>query len=220
MALFVSLGLFNWWSSELQLGFGFTGGLRKRKFSDLTQFQPPLIQQTQPPDTIASGISDVEGPQIDVKQSVNAKLSVDKVVINGSEDSKAANGSEDSKTATDDLFLAIAEEKRSRKATKSDDAAIPMHLWMECLCNGNTFGWSQQVLMKLDWAIPIIQGFLLRVWKRRLTQSFVKYLKHSVLKDSRPHPKGVIFDSSHKYQWSSDGADRYRIWWTSRWVKG
>ena len=42
--------------------------------------------------------------------------------------SEVKNGSEDKKTESDGVFSAIAEEKRSRKATKSDDAAIPIHL--------------------------------------------------------------------------------------------
>ena len=91
---------------------------------------------------------------------------------------------------------------------------------MERLCDGNPFDWSKQVLTKLDWAVPIIQGFLLRVWKRRLTQSFVKYLNHSVVKDTRSYSVGVVFDTKDGYRWTPDGADRYRIWWMSRWVKG
>ena len=106
------------------------------------------------------------------------------------------------------MLKEIDEEKRNHKATKSDDGAVPTHLWMERLLDGNPHEWNSDVCNQLNTIVPIIQGFLLRVWKRRLTRSFNKYLRVEILHEESSQVGGKdtsVLPSSSGYRGSSDG---------------
>jgi hypothetical protein len=63
---------------------------------------------------------------------------------------------------------------REAKATKEDDAAVPIHLWNErVISDWNTRPDQHEASVKLD---VIRTGLLLRGWKINLRRSFVDYL--------------------------------------------
>ena len=176
------------------------------------------IQRSEPADDTIEKESLSFQPADDTIEKESLSLPADNAIEQ--ESPEPEEGATNLLIRTDEEKRRTDEEKRSRKATKSDDAAVPTHLSMEHLCDGNPFGWGSEVMSKLNFAIQILQGFLLRVWKRRLTRSFVSYLKRDVVKDMKVYPLPVTVDCDWKYHWTQDGAQRYRIWWMSRWVKG
>ena len=123
--------------------------------------------------------------------------------------------------ASMEILQDVDDEKRDRKATKSDDAAVPVHLWLERMCDGNKFGWSKNTIERLPETLPIFQSFLLRIWKRRLTKSFTTYLNNEVMKVPKHKNSNWVLKSTDGFwRWDTGGQDRYRNWWMSRWVKG
>eukprot|EP00978_Attheya_sp_CCMP212_P017666 scaffold47333_cov42-Attheya_sp.AAC.3 len=53
-------------------------------------------------------------------------------------------------TTDDKLLKAIDRKKRERKATKSDDAEVPVYLWEEHMINDGDFGRTQQISLGCD----------------------------------------------------------------------
>eukprot|EP00978_Attheya_sp_CCMP212_P017428 scaffold46399_cov52-Attheya_sp.AAC.1 len=62
----------------------------------------------------------------------------------------------------DPLFAEIDREKRERKATKSDDAEVPVYLWEEHLIDDGEFGWTTEDLPRLWPLIEACKTMMLR----------------------------------------------------------
>jgi hypothetical protein len=116
-------------------------------------------------------------------------------------------------TATADAAKAIQEQK----AVKSDDAAVPVHLWEDHLFDKP--GWAKKWendLHSFRKACSILKSMMIRWWKRTVTRSL------SVWIDNRyPHIRGQFDDSKSvvkietqmlervNYSWSEGGRAMY-----------
>jgi len=118
----------------------------------------------------------------------------------------------------------IQREKRERKATKADDAEVPIYLWTEHYMEESTYEWTEisrtrkltegQQRSVIEWAMETLRHyFAIRRWKKSLTTSFFKWLKCStdypVQKDKNPI---VDYSSTARYQWTPGGKDEYIKW--------
>jgi hypothetical protein len=65
------------------------------------------------------------------------------------------------------------------KAAKVDDAVVPVHLWNNRLLDTHPDQDFVKQLnkSKVDWSLTIIRSFMISVWVRSITKSFVRYLK-------------------------------------------
>lgn len=64
------------------------------------------------------------------------------------------------------------EEERNLKATKSDDATIPVHLWDDRVRNALNLSVADVSRGRLRIALDVLRSRLLRRWKRRVAQGF------------------------------------------------
>jgi hypothetical protein len=73
---------------------------------------------------------------------------------------------------------------RERKATKSDDAAVPEYLWLEHLVEDGPSEWLAKQQEGLPAAMDLLRVRMLCWWKKCLTRSFWKWMKkvHPVVK--------------------------------------
>jgi hypothetical protein len=63
----------------------------------------------------------------------------------------------------------------SDKATKSDDAPAPIHLFDNRIFDSSEFQEEQR--MGVSSALEVLRGFALRIWKRKVRSSFTRWLK-------------------------------------------
>eukprot|EP00978_Attheya_sp_CCMP212_P006384 scaffold14451_cov47-Attheya_sp.AAC.1 len=115
----------------------------------------------------------------------------------------------------DPLFAEIDREKRERKATKSDDAEVPVYLWEEHLIDDGEFGWTTEDLPRLRPLIEACKTMMLRWWKRKVTSSFFKWVIKTNPDLELTKPQSVVKYSGSAFQWK-DGttSPRYK-WFTS-----
>jgi hypothetical protein len=115
-----------------------------------------------------------------------------------------------------------AAKKKYAVATKSDDAAVPTHLWDQ-----RALRLAEDVLptQSEKKALNMMRNACLKFWKRTTVKDLCSYLgsrnkkKHGKLHHVAP----VSEESSHSYQgstvpirkWSSSGQGSYSTWWHS-----
>ena len=100
-------------------------------------------------------------------------------------DGAIANVLPDHHVDNGDLQRRVKEQHDLAKAVKSDDAAVPVHLWNDRIKERASFnsiwssprlaGFKQQVF---DWAISTIRNFMLRQYRRRLYLDCIKELRN------------------------------------------
>eukprot|EP00978_Attheya_sp_CCMP212_P035628 scaffold156149_cov33-Attheya_sp.AAC.1 len=70
-------------------------------------------------------------------------------------------------TTDDKLLKAIDREKRERKATKLDDAKVPVYLWEEHMINDGDFGRTTADLPRMRPLMGACRVLMLKWWKRK-----------------------------------------------------
>eukprot|EP00978_Attheya_sp_CCMP212_P000239 scaffold463_cov46-Attheya_sp.AAC.3 len=78
-------------------------------------------------------------------------------------------------TTDDKLLEAIDREKRERKATKSDDAEVPVYLWEEYMINDGDFGRTTADLPRMRPLMGACRVPMLKWWKRKVTSSLFSW---------------------------------------------
>ena len=73
------------------------------------------------------------------------------------------------------LSTSLNSIERERKATKSDDAPVPIHLWTQQLIRTGT-NWNDVDPSVLERAMNTLRGLLLLKWRRSTTRSFFNWL--------------------------------------------
>jgi hypothetical protein len=107
-----------------------------------------------------------------------------------------------------------------RKATKSDDAAVPEYLWEEHLLRDGPTPWtiSEADRPKLRSAMNLLRGRMLRWWKKGITTSFLVWT-HDRYKGLRAMSSSALSWVQRQYatfSWTDSGKDEYRAWWKHR----
>ena len=104
---------------------------------------------------------------------------------------------------------ASEEEDRTAKATKADDAEVPEYLWDDRLLAKVKVDKSDRVLK----ALAVLRLALLRVWKKTVTLSYVRWaLKGHLLLIAPVRIAGNVMvscDSHGKYAWTAKGLKQY-----------
>ena len=138
---------------------------------------------------------------------------------------------------TSHLLDDITREARERKATKADDAEVPVYLWFEHMFEDGDCAWTmqqqEQIKAQADW----MRGRMLSWWKMKVRKSLFTYLKSKYpgLGACNERTKtSVTFVPGHwtqnssqvlsvwvdaKYEWSleeRDGLCQYRSWWVEQ----
>jgi hypothetical protein len=84
----------------------------------------------------------------------------------------AASASKLSHSDVKDHLEGITKDMRERKATKSDDAAVPMSLWEEHLVEDGTREWTAEEKKGLPRACDFFRKRMLYWWKGRVLSTF------------------------------------------------
>jgi hypothetical protein len=110
---------------------------------------------------------------------------------------------------------------RERKATKSDDALVPMSLWEEHLIEDGTREWTSEERKQLPTACDSLRKRMLIWWKGRVLSSFRLWLNKKYEDElklvNEQRGSGVKWGND-KYVWSHGqyGKDAYAWWWNER----
>jgi hypothetical protein len=105
--------------------------------------------------------------------------------------------------------------ERHLKATKDDDADIPIQLWMHFLTTGLSYVATSANLGRV---IETLQQFLLRAWRRKLTKTFCAWLRRTPLLDVTDNC--VHWDATWgRYGKDINFAETYKNWWVT-WTSG
>jgi hypothetical protein len=123
----------------------------------------------------------------------------------------------------DKMLDAIDREKRERKATKADDAEVPVALWEEHLINDGSFGRTMADLPSMRPLMSACRFLMLRWWKRKVTTSLCKWIRKT-----NPYLENIcqwdhvrLNSAAHtwkdgrkkdKYEWLSDGRRKWFDW--------
>jgi hypothetical protein len=94
----------------------------------------------------------------------------------------------------------ISRDIRERKATKSDDAAVPEYLWRESYVEASAFDWVWEEFPRLDHAFTVVRKHSCRQWKRNVGRSFWRWFRkrHRV-------PRGgtsCVVKRRDRYEWA------------------
>ena len=129
---------------------------------------------------------------------------------------------------TEDLLTDIARAKRERKATKSDDAEVPIYLWTEHYMEGSTIKWDKATIedehRKVEGAMETLRSKLfIWKWKRRVIKEFNNWITDGPnesgflwLKAEYEPGKITKTKSFYRYRWKGEGQLEYRKWHDSR----
>jgi hypothetical protein len=130
----------------------------------------------------------------------------------------------------------IARDLRERKAVKSDDAAIPEYLWEEHLTADDVRVWTPSDRVGLPRAMDLLRARMLRWWKKRVTTSYLVWLKEEhprlrrkgasvieggvdAFEDAGGTAKCWWRDRKDGYRWKSGGRQEYQKWWRDRFTE-
>jgi hypothetical protein len=88
----------------------------------------------------------------------------------------------------------IKQDTREQKATKVDDADVSKFLWYEHLCDDGERSWTEAEKQQLPAAANTLRAGMLRFWKRKVTTSFVRWVKkkHPGLKKIDQKWRGAV----------------------------
>jgi hypothetical protein len=123
----------------------------------------------------------------------------------------------------DEILEGIARENRERKATKSDDADVPVYLWEEHLIEDGIFGRTLADLPSMRPMMDALRVLMMMKWKKKVTSSLFSWIRKEnpylqnicqwrhVTLSSGSH---TWKDGSHKekYEWQTDGEHKWLDW--------
>jgi hypothetical protein len=115
----------------------------------------------------------------------------------------------------------LTQDLRERKATKSDDAAVPLSLWEEHLINDGARAWTKGERRKLGPACDALRKRFLLCWKKKVLAGFRTWLNEKYADTfkiiNKTWGSGVKFDNG-RYVWREGqaGRDDYLSWWSAR----
>ena len=133
-----------------------------------------------------------------------------------------------------DVLGDMSKTKREGKATKSDDADVPIQLWTDHYVEGSFLDWQSTAsqghitlakqVTRIEHALEVLRHkFAIRVWKRFLLRSFRQWFdsnRTAVRKDLKvPLPEFSCNrrkDGRLIYSWSSSGRVSYLGWYQAR----
>jgi hypothetical protein len=115
----------------------------------------------------------------------------------------------------------LSKDLRERKATKSDDAPVPLSMWEEHLISDGARRWTVRERRKLEPACDTLRTRMLIWWKGRVSSSFRASLNKEYADTfgiiNKRWGSGVKFVDG-KYVWSKGQTSReeYKSWWSAR----
>jgi hypothetical protein len=120
-----------------------------------------------------------------------------------------------------DILAGISKNLRERKATKSDDAPVPMSMWEEHLVEDGERVWTQKERKKLTKACDLLRRRMLKWWKKRVHSSFWTWLNKKYKAEFERingQSKGGVRFENGRYVWASGqtSKDDYTKWWKTR----
>ena len=115
----------------------------------------------------------------------------------------------------------ITKDMRERKATKSDDAPVPMSLWEEHLVDDGTQVWTVEEKKLLPRACDTLRKRMLYWWKGRVLSTFHLWLNRKYRDELLPINErwdlGVTFRNG-RYEWAKgeESKNEYLKWRKAR----
>lgn len=103
----------------------------------------------------------------------------------------------------DQLLQQVDQDKRERKATKADDAVVPVFMWTKHYIEESNMAWDFSDMPQIERAMNVMRKYLLRRWKRRIFHSYLEWFY-----DEGKRPRGTTgaewlgMDSHGRYQLS------------------
>jgi hypothetical protein len=133
-------------------------------------------------------------------------------------------------------LISISKDMRERKATKSDDAPVPMSLWEEHLVDDGTREWTPLARKLLSGACDAWRKRMLIRWKGNVSSTFRRWLNDKYSKELKEvddawgtevkfekaetiqGPTGIKILKKARYVWSrgQTSLDMYVQWWKGR----
>jgi len=111
----------------------------------------------------------------------------------------------------------VDQDKRERKATKADDAKVPIYVWTRHYMEESDLSWDESDMEKLSKAMDTMRECLVKRWKRRVFYSYLDYWYEEGGRDRGP--TGIEWLSTTgegNYCWSVFGREQYREWHKNR----
>ena len=120
----------------------------------------------------------------------------------------------------------VSKDKRERKATKADDAEVPISMWTDHYLEESTLKWNSSDKSSIEKAMDTMRKYLLERWKRRVLNSYLKWYyeegrrprcqacEHWVewtRKDEEDDNKERV-----EYRWTNQGRFEYAKWYKER----
>jgi hypothetical protein len=129
-----------------------------------------------------------------------------------------------SEEVPNDILAGISKNLRERKATKSDDAPVPMSMWEEHLVEDGERVWNQKERKNLTKACDLLRRRMLKWWKKRVHSSFWTWLNKKYesefekIERINEQSKGGVRFENGRYVWTSGqtSKDAYTKWWKAR----
>mmetsp|Transcript_7983 Transcript_7983/g.19280 ORF Transcript_7983/g.19280 Transcript_7983/m.19280 type:complete len:1317 (-) Transcript_7983:1541-5491(-) len=124
----------------------------------------------------------------------------------------------------------IERNKREMKATKSDDADVPIYLWTEHYLEKSKRRWIQAAVKngisfeeqtkRVERALEVLRHHMfIRIWKRRLLRSFIDWFNGQQNQIESALEVKHSYNSStgeSEYSWSESGRAQYQSWHRDR----
>jgi hypothetical protein len=169
-----------------------------------------------------------EDPQQEPKSSANSRTNV-----NDSQQESNANADELTKeelkaasfrgSVDGEILEGIARENRERKATKSDDADVPIYLWEEHLFDDGILGQTLADLPSMRLMMDALPVLMLMKWKKKVTSSLFSWIRREnpSLRNICQWRHVTLSSGSHtwkdgsqkdKYEWQTDGEHKWLDW--------
>lgn len=115
------------------------------------------------------------------------------------------------------ILQQVDQDKRERKATKSDDAKVPVYVWTRHYMEESDFIWEESDMERLTRAMDTMRGYLVKRWKRKIFHSYLDYYYDKKGRSRSPSgAKWLATTGCGDYCWSVYGRDQYREWYQDR----
>mmetsp|Transcript_18229 Transcript_18229/g.45121 ORF Transcript_18229/g.45121 Transcript_18229/m.45121 type:complete len:1319 (-) Transcript_18229:2184-6140(-) len=112
----------------------------------------------------------------------------------------------------------VDRELRERKATKSDDAEVPVYLWTEHYMEEShpDFSWTEKDKPRIEKAMNVIRKLALQYWKKKLLRSYLEWAAQVWPRSEGPSASRWVRlekdSNSIRYQWEPGGLANYQEW--------
>mmetsp|Transcript_18233 Transcript_18233/g.45137 ORF Transcript_18233/g.45137 Transcript_18233/m.45137 type:complete len:1296 (-) Transcript_18233:2196-6083(-) len=151
------------------------------------------------------------------RQALNSPAMERPLKIRKLEPNEKSDHQEEVESPAQEILKEVDRDVRERKATKSDDAAVPEYLWTEHFIEESEVksGWQESDKPAIEKGMAILRKYLLRRWKWKVLRSYVDWLHQS---GNRPEGsatnwvKLVQVGAEWKFEWRKDGLQEYQSW--------